>query len=262
VASSTVHGGTYHQFKVLAPQLGIACRFVASNEPEDFRALLDDKTTFIFVESISNPKYTVPDFEALADIAHSHGIPLICDNTFGCAGYYCRPIEHGADIVVHFATIWIDGHGTTLRGDIVDGGNFDWGQHADKFPQFRSDGAQEGSGEVSLWKTFGRRAFAIRCHFEVLRGIGSTMSPQAAQQLLIGLESLAVRCDRPTSIRKPWPRGLHSSRRWRGCAIWVTWTIHAIAMPASFCDTDTALSSLLASKEDRKPVSVYAMSSR
>ncbi|KAG2002785.1 hypothetical protein GB937_009551, partial [Aspergillus fischeri] len=199
VASSTVHGGTYHQFKVLAPQLGIECRFVASNEPEDFRALLEGKTKFIFVESISNPKYTVPDFETLADITHSHGVPLICDNTFGCAGYYCRPIEHGADIVVYSARKWIGGHGTTLGGVIMDGGTFDWGQHADKFTQFHSDGAQEGSGEVSLWKTFGRRAFAIRCQLEVLRDIGSTMSPQAAQQPLIGPESLAVRCDRHTA---------------------------------------------------------------
>ncbi|GFF56748.1 hypothetical protein IFM58399_10390 [Aspergillus lentulus] len=199
VASSTVHGGTYHQFKVLAPQLGIECRFVASNEPEDFRALLDDKTKFIFVESISNPRYTVPDFEALADITHSHGIPLICDNTFGCAGYYCRPIEHRADIVVHSATKWIGGHGTTLGGVIVDGGTSDWGRHADKFPQFHADAAKEGSGEVSLWKMFGPRVFAIRCQFEVLRDIGSTLSPQAAQQLLIGLESLAVRCDRHTA---------------------------------------------------------------
>ncbi|KAM5465228.1 Homocysteine/cysteine synthase [Microsporum audouinii] len=200
VASSTVHGGTYHQFKSLAPQLGIECRFVSSNEPEDFRALLDSQTKFIFVESISNPKYTVPDFEALAEIAHSHGIPLICDNTFGCAGYYCRPIDHGADIVVHSATKWIGGHGTTLGGVIVDAGTFDWGRHADRFPQFHSDdAAQEGSGEVSLWKVFGSRAFAIRCQYEVLRDIGSTMSPQTAQQLLIGLETLAVRCDRHAS---------------------------------------------------------------
>ncbi|KAJ5128764.1 LolC-2 [Penicillium atrosanguineum] len=150
VAVSTVHGGTYHQFKVLAPQLGIGCRFVPSNDPEDFRALIDEKTKFIFVESISNPKYTVPHFEALAEIAHTHGIPLICDNTFGCAGYFCRPIDHGVDIVLHSATKWIGGHGTTLGGVIVDGGTFGWGTHANKFPQFHRDGGQEGSGEVSL----------------------------------------------------------------------------------------------------------------
>ncbi|KAK2873486.1 hypothetical protein FQN49_002323 [Arthroderma sp. PD_2] len=202
VSASTVHGGTYHQFKVLAHQLGIECRFVSTNDPEDYRAKLDSKTKFIFVESISNPKYSVPDFEALADIAHSHGIPLICDNTFGCAGYFCRPIDHGVDIVVHSATKWIGGHGTTLGGVIVDAGTFDWGRHADKFPQFHTDNAPEGqesNGEVSLWKTFGSRAFAIRCQYEMLRDVGSTMSPQAAQQLLIGLESLAVRCDRHAS---------------------------------------------------------------
>ncbi|KAK1139476.1 Homocysteine/cysteine synthase [Aspergillus melleus] len=199
VASSTVHGGTFHQFKVLAPQLGIECRFVSSNDPEDFRAQIDSRTKFLFVESISNPKYEVPDFETLAEIAHSNGIVLICDNTFGCAGYFCRPIDHGVDIVLHSATKWIGGHGTTLGGVIVDAGNFNWGQHRDKYPQFHADGASEGSGEVSLWKQFGRRAFAIRCQFEVLRDLGGTLSPQAAQQLLIGLESLAVRCDRHAS---------------------------------------------------------------
>ncbi|OQE17852.1 hypothetical protein PENSTE_c019G00754 [Penicillium steckii] len=199
VATSTVHGGTYHQFKVLAPQLGIECRFVTSNDPEDFRSLVDENTKFLFVESISNPKYTVPDFEALAEIAHANGIPLICDNTFGCAGYYCRPIDFGVDIVLHSATKWIGGHGTTLGGVIIDAGTFDWGSFADKFPQFHADGAEDGSGEVSLWKMFGSRAFAMRCQFEILRDIGSTMSPQAAQQLIIGLESLAVRCDRHAS---------------------------------------------------------------
>ncbi|GKZ27570.1 sulfhydrylase-like protein lolC1 [Aspergillus brasiliensis] len=196
VASSTVHGGTYHQFKVLAPQLGIECRFVDSNDPDEFRRRVDARTKFLFVESISNPRYTVPDFAALATVAHANGIPLVCDNTFGCAGYFCRPIDHGADIVVHSATKWIGGHGTTLGGVIVDGGTFDWGIHAAKFPQFHVDNAAEGSGEVSLWKQFGRRAFAVRCQFEILRDIGSTLSPSAAQQLLIGLESLAVRCDR------------------------------------------------------------------
>ncbi|KAJ5668552.1 uncharacterized protein N7477_007122 [Penicillium maclennaniae] len=184
---------------VLAPQLGIECRFVPSNDPEDFRALIDEKIKFLFVESISNPKYTVPDFEALAEIAHANGIPLICDNTFGCAGYYCRPIDYGVDIALHSATKWIGGHGTTLGGVIVDAGTFDWGSHADKFPQFHANSADDGSGEVSLWNMFGSRAFAMRCQFEVLRDIGSTMSPQAAQQLIIGLESLAVRCDRHAS---------------------------------------------------------------
>ncbi|CAP79557.1 O-acetylhomoserine [Penicillium chrysogenum] len=199
VASFHVHGGTLHQFKVLAPQLGIESRFVTSNDPEDFRSKIDEKTKFIFVESISNPKYVVPDLEALAKIAHSKGIPLIVDNTFGCAGYFCRPIDHGADIVLHSATKWICGHGTTLGGVIIDAGTFDWGAQDDKFPQFHVNGAEEGSGELSLWNMFGSRAFAIRCQFEVLRDIGSSMSPQAAQQLIIGLESLAVRCDRHTS---------------------------------------------------------------
>ncbi|KAJ5414788.1 Homocysteine/cysteine synthase [Penicillium cosmopolitanum] len=105
----------------------------------------------------------------------------LSDNTFGCAGYCSRPIDYGVDIVLHSATRWIGGHGTTLGGVIVDGSTFNLGSHADKFPQFHADGAEDGGGEVSLWKMFGSRAFAMRCQLEVLRHIGSTMCPQAAQ---------------------------------------------------------------------------------
>ncbi|KAL7929706.1 hypothetical protein V8C35DRAFT_314595 [Trichoderma chlorosporum] len=189
VSSFHVHAGTYHQFGSLAKQMGIECRFVKSRDPADFAAAIDEKTKFLWVETISNPGNVILDFEALSAVCRTEGIPLICDNTFGCAGYFCRPIEHGADIVVHSATKWIGGHGTTVGGIIVDGGTFDWGWHRERFPQFHDPKTQ-------LWQRFSRRAFAIRCQYEMLRDTGSTLSAPAAQQLLIGLESLAVRCER------------------------------------------------------------------
>lgn len=113
VASSNLYGGTYNQLKVLFPRLGIQTKFVEGVEPAAFAAAIDEKTKALYVESIGNPKYTVPDFEALAKVAHDAGIPLIVDNTFGAGGYFVRPIDHGADIVVHSATKWIGGHGTS-----------------------------------------------------------------------------------------------------------------------------------------------------
>ncbi|KAI0845503.1 Cys/Met metabolism PLP-dependent enzyme-domain-containing protein [Daldinia vernicosa] len=189
VSSFHVHAGTFHQFSTLATQMGIECRFVKSRDPVDFAAAIDDKTKFVWVESISNPGNVILDFEALSLVCHAKGVPLICDNTFGCAGYFCRPIDHGVDILVHSATKWIGGHGTTVGGIIVDSGAFDWGSHADRFPQFHDP-------RTRLWERFSHRSFAIRCQFEILRDTGSTLSAAAAQQLLIGLESLAVRCER------------------------------------------------------------------
>ncbi|TVY42182.1 Homocysteine synthase [Lachnellula occidentalis] len=189
ISSFHVHAGTFHQFGTLAKQMGIECRFVDSQNPVDFEAAIDGKTKFVWVESISNPGNVILDFKALSLICQNKGIPLICDNTFGCAGYFCRPIEHGVDIVVHSATKWIGGHGTTIGGIIIDGGTFDWGKHTDRFPQFHDP-------KSKLWERFSHRAFAVRCQFEILRDTGSTLSAPAAQQLLIGLESLAVRCER------------------------------------------------------------------
>jgi O-acetylhomoserine/O-acetylserine sulfhydrylase len=196
VSASSVHGGTYHLFKALGPQIGIECRFISDTNPASFEAKIDSKTKFIFVETVSNPKYDVPDISPLAKIAHDHGIPFIVDNTFGCGGFVGRPIDHGADVVLHSATKWIGGHGTTLGGLIVDAGTFDWGKNRDRFPQFHADASAEGSGELSLWESFGRRAFAVRVQFEILRDVGSCLSATAAQQLLIGIESLALRCER------------------------------------------------------------------
>ncbi|KAI4134039.1 MAG: hypothetical protein LQ347_001858 [Umbilicaria vellea] len=194
ISTSNLYGGTYNQFKVFLPRLGIKTRFVNGDKPEDFRKLIDEKTKAIYLESIGNPKYNVPDFEAIVNVAHEAGVPVIVDNTFGAGGYFCRPIDHGADIVVHSATKWIGGHGTTIGGLVVDSGKFDWGKNAKRFPQFNDP--SEGYHGLKFWDTFGPITFAIRVRVEILRDLGSALNPFAAQQLLLGTETLSLRCER------------------------------------------------------------------
>ncbi len=134
VSTSFLYGGTYNQFKVAFKRLGIEVRFVDGDDPAEFAAAIDDRTKAIYVESIGNPRFNVPDLPALAEVAHDAGVPLVVDNTFGAAGYLCRPIDHGADIVVQSATKWIGGHGTSIGGVIVDSGKFDW--RNGRFPIF------------------------------------------------------------------------------------------------------------------------------
>lgn len=134
VATSNLYGGTYNQFKVTLPRLGINVKFADGDEASAFEKLIDNKTKALYIETIGNPKLNIPEFESLAKLAHSKGIPLIVDNTFGAGGYVFRPIDFGADIVVHSATKWIGGHGTSIGGVIVDSGKFDWGNG--KFPVF------------------------------------------------------------------------------------------------------------------------------
>ena len=198
VATSYLYGGTYNQLKVTLPRLGITTRFVEGDDPEAFRAAIGPKTRALYVESIGNPRFNVPDLRALADVAHAAGIPLIVDNTFGAAGYLVRPIEHGADIVVASATKWIGGHGTTIGGVVVDAGTFDWGNG--KFPLF-TDPAPGYHG-LNFWETFGSGspfgniAFAIRARVEGLRDLGSSLAPFNAFLLLQGLETLSLRVQR------------------------------------------------------------------
>ncbi|RHZ49686.1 O-acetylhomoserine aminocarboxypropyltransferase/cysteine synthase family protein [Aspergillus thermomutatus] len=197
VATSNLYGGTYNQLKVFLPRLGITTKFVQGDKPEDIAAAIDDRTKAVYVETIGNPRYNVPDFEAIAKVAHEKGVPLVVDNTFGAGGYFFRPIEHGADIVVHSATKWIGGHGTTIGGVVVDSGKFDWGKHADRFPQFIEP--SEGYHGLKFWETFGPITFAIRVRVEILRDLGSALNPFAAQQLLLGLETLSLRAERHAS---------------------------------------------------------------
>ncbi|KAF1814616.1 O-acetylhomoserine ami [Eremomyces bilateralis CBS 781.70] len=199
ISTSNLYGGTYNQLKVLFPRLGIKTKFVESDNPEDFESLIDDKTKAIYVESIGNPRYNIPDFEKLTATAHRHGVPVIVDNTFGAGGYFVRPIDHGADIVVHSATKWIGGHGTTIGGIIVDSGKFDWGkpEHAKRFPHMNEP--SEGYHGLRFHDTFGPMGnitYALKTRVEILRDLGACMNPFAAQQLILGVETLSLRAER------------------------------------------------------------------
>ncbi|KAI9453569.1 O-acetylhomoserine ami [Lactarius psammicola] len=192
VSTSYLYGGTYNQFKVLFKKYGIGVKFVTSDDPAAFSAAIDEKTKAVFVESIGNPKYNVSPISEIAKVAHEHKVPLIVDNTFGMGGYLIRPIEHGADIVVHSATKWIGGHGTTIAGVIVDSGKFDW--TSGRFPSFTSP--SEGYHGLKFSETFGKLAFATKLRIEILRDIGATLNPFAAFLLLQGLETLSLRAQR------------------------------------------------------------------
>jgi len=198
VSTSYLYGGTYNQFKVQFKRLGIQVKFVDGDKAEDFDKLVDDKTKAIYLETIGNPKFNIPDFEAIAAVAKKHDIPLIVDNTFGAGGYLFRPLEHGASIVVESATKWIGGHGTSVGGVIVDGGNFNWGNG--KFPQFTEP--SEGYHGLKFWDVFGTDgpfgniAFIIRARVEGLRDYGNALSPFNAFLLLQGLETLSLRVER------------------------------------------------------------------
>ncbi|TFK42380.1 Cys/Met metabolism PLP-dependent enzyme-domain-containing protein [Crucibulum laeve] len=193
VSTSYLYGGTYNQFKVTFKHFGIGVKWVTEATPEAFAAAIDEKTKAIYVESIANPKYIVSDIPALAKIAHDHGIPLIVDNTFGMGGYLTRPIQHGADIVVHSATKWIGGHGTTIAGVIIDSGKFDWTKSG-RFPGFTEP--SEGYHGLKFSETFGAVAFAVKVRTELLRDLGPALNPFGAFLLLQGLETLSLRGQR------------------------------------------------------------------
>ena len=198
VSTSNLYGGTYNQFKVTLPRLGIGVKFVDGDDPEGFRRAIDENTKALYVESIGNPRFNVPDFEAIAAVAHENGIPLIVDNTFGAGGYLVRPIEHGADIVVASATKWIGGHGTSIGGVLIDSGKFDWGNG--KFPLFTEPAP--GYHGLDFWKVFGKDgpfgniAFIIRARVEGLRDLGASLSPFNSFLFLQGLETLSLRVQR------------------------------------------------------------------
>ncbi|SEI84258.1 O-acetylhomoserine sulfhydrylase [Cyclobacterium xiamenense] len=200
VTSPFLYGGTYNQFKVSFKRIGIEARFAASDKAADLEAKINDKTKAIYVETIGNPEFNVPDFEAVASLAKKYDIPLVVDNTFGAGGYLCQPIKHGATIVTSSATKWIGGHGTSIGGIIVDGGNYNWGNG--KFPQFSEP--SEGYHGLNFWETFGDNnplglpnvAFAIRARVEGLRDFGPALSPFNSFLLLQGLETLSLRVQR------------------------------------------------------------------
>lgn len=198
VSTSNLYGGTYNQFKVSLPRLGIGVKFVEEDDIEAYEAKIDEHTKAIYVESLGNPKSNVPDLEALASLAKKHGIPLMVDNTFGAAGAIARPISFGANIVVSSATKWIGGHGTSIGGVVVDAGNFNWGNG--KFPLF--DQPSPGYHGLNFWEVFGEDgpfgniAFAIRTRVEGLRDFGASQSPFNSFLLLQGIETLSLRAER------------------------------------------------------------------
>ena len=198
VSSPYLYGGSYNQFKVSFKKLGIEAQFAKDDEPESFEELINENTKAIYLETIGNPTLNVADFDAISAVAKKHNIPLIVDNTFGAGGYLFRPIEHGANVVVESATKWIGGHGTSIGGIIVDGGNFDWGNG--KFPQF-SEPSDSYHGLVfsdvfGANGPFGNIAFIIKARVEGLRDFGPTISPFNSFLLLQGLETLSLRVDR------------------------------------------------------------------
>lgn len=194
VSSSTLYGGTYTQFDVNLREMGIDVTFVDPTDPENFRKAITDKTRAVYGETVSNPLGNVLDIEAVANIAHDAGIPLIIDNTFATP-YLCRPIEHGADIVVNSATKFICGHGTSIGGILVEGGNFPWDNG--KFPCMNEP--SKGYHGVKFYETFGNFAYAIRARVEILRTHGQALSPFNAFLMLQGLETLNLRMDRHCS---------------------------------------------------------------
>lgn len=201
VSTPHLYGGTYNQFKTSFPRLGINVKFVGGKGDEDaeIEKAIDSNTRALYFETMSNPKFNVADLERIAKIAKKHKIPLIVDNTFGCGGYLCQPLKHGADIIVESATKWIGGHGTTIGGVIVDGGSFDWGNG--KFP-IMTEPSPSYHG-LKFWDVFGpsgpfkvNMAFGIRTLVETQRDFGCCQSPINSFLLLQGIETLSLRVER------------------------------------------------------------------
>ena len=214
VASSLLYGGTYSQLAVTLPKMGIETTFVDPDEPENFRRALRPNTRLIYGETLGNPKINVLDIEPIAEIAHEAGIPLMIDNTMATP-FLCRPFDWGADIVVHSATKYIGGHGTTLGGVIVESGKFDWGNG--KFPDMVLP--SKGYHGVKFWETFGDFAFTMKARFEVLRVHGAALAPLSAWLLLQGLETLHVRMERHVQNARRVAQFLQSHPR----VAWVNW---------------------------------------
>jgi len=194
VAAKTLYGGTYTQFDVSFRRLGIQTTFVDPDDPENFRKAITPKTKAIYGETIGNPRINVLDIEAVAKIAHEHNLPLVIDNTFATP-YLCRPIEHGADIIVHSATKFIGGHGTSIGGIIIDSGKFPWAEG--KFPQLLEP--SPGYHGMKFYETFGDLAYIVKARVEGLRDMGPALSPFNSFLFLQGIETLKLRMQAHTS---------------------------------------------------------------
>jgi len=198
ITSPFLYGGSHNQFKVTLANFGIEARFSKDLDPASFEKLIDKNTKAIYVESIGNPGFNIPDFDAFSKLAVKHGLPLVVDNTFGACGYLCRPIEHGANIVLESATKWIGGHGTSIGGVITDAGNFNWNNG--NFPVF-TEPAEGYHGKIfgdifNQTSPAGNIAFIIKARVEGLRDLGPSISPFNSFLLLQGLETLSLRMER------------------------------------------------------------------
>lgn len=189
VVSPRLYGGTYNQFSISLKRLGIDVRFAKDESPEGFAKLIDGRTRFLYAESMGNPTCDVPDIEGLAKLAHDNKMPLIIDNTFGAAGFLCNPFEWGADIIVDSATKWINGHGTSSGGIIVDGGTFNWNNG--RYPEIA--GPDEGYHGLNLYDSFGNAAFIVKCRVDGMRDFGTCSSPFDSYLMMLGLETLSLR---------------------------------------------------------------------
>lgn len=198
VSSPNLYGGSHNQFRVTFKRFGIEARFAKNDSPESIEEKINEKTKAIFLETIGNPSFSIPDFDKIAGIAKKYDLPLIVDNTFGAAGYLFRPFDHGANVVVHAATKWIGGQGNSIGGVIVDGGNYNWGNG--KFKQF-SEPSEGYHGLVfsdvfGVNSSFGNIQFIIRARVEGLRDLGTALSPFNSFLLIQGLETLSLRVQR------------------------------------------------------------------
>mgnify|MGYP002761938322 FL=1 len=199
VSTSYLYGGTYNQFKNSFPRRGLDVHIADGDDPDSIKSLIDENTKAVYLETLGNPRFNIPDLARIADIAHAHGVPLVVDNTFGACGYLGRPIDYGADIVTASATKWIGGHGTTIGGVIVDAGSFPWDNG--RFPEFTEPNPNYHG--LKFWEAFGpdgvldtNVAFAMRARVEGLRDFGPSQNPFGSFLLLQGLETLSLRVQR------------------------------------------------------------------
>jgi O-acetylhomoserine (thiol)-lyase len=214
VAARSLYGGSFSQLDVSLRKLGIETVFVDSDDPENFRAALSPNTRCLFAETVANPRLNVLDIEAVAAVAHDHGVPLIIDNTVP-SPYLCQPFRHGADIIVHSATKFLGGHGTTLGGVVIESGKFDWGNG--KFPGMTEPSA--GYHGVKFYETFGDFGFTMKARMETLRTFGPALSPFSAWQLMQGIETLPLRMQRHGENALAVARHLEGMRAWPGSTI-------------------------------------------
>ncbi len=208
VSASTLYGGTVSQFAVNFKRMGIRTTFVDPDDPRNFERAITSRTKALYGETVGNPNNNVLDIEPIAEIAHEHGLPLVIDNTFA-SPYLCRPFEHGADLVVHSATKFICGHGTSMGGIVVESGKFDWGNG--NFPDMTEP--SEGYHGVKFWETFGDFAYTMKVRCETLRTLGPTLSPFNSFMMLQGLETLPVRMDRHVENTRKVVEFLKQSKR-------------------------------------------------